>query len=75
MATTRISEWLGVLTNIGVVAGLVLVAYQISQTNDSLELERKQWDTTYRWDRTDIMMDFWMGIAQDAELVGRNSER
>ena len=37
MDTAKLNDWLTIVTNIGVIAGLVLLAYEISQTNESLE--------------------------------------
>jgi hypothetical protein len=34
---SELNDWLGVFTNIGVIAGLVLVAYEINQNNIALE--------------------------------------
>ena len=64
----KLNEWLGVFTNVGIIAGLVLVAYQIAQTNDALEIERRQWDTTYRSDRSEQFQDAVGRIAEDPEL-------
>jgi hypothetical protein len=39
--TEEINDWLGVLTNIGVIVGLVFVAYEIHQNSLSLETEAR----------------------------------
>ena len=41
MKTRELNDWLGVITNIGLIAGLVLVAYQIHQNNIALEREAR----------------------------------
>ena len=41
MKTRDLNDWLGVITNIGLIAGLVLVAYQIHQNNIALEREAR----------------------------------
>ena len=41
MKTDEINDWLGVLTNIGVIVGLVFVAYEIHQNSLSLETETR----------------------------------
>jgi hypothetical protein len=65
----RLSEWLQVLTNVGVVIGLLLVAYQIEQTNESLELQKSQWQTEFRADRYEILTATTGMIAADKELT------
>ena len=37
----KLNNWLGVVTNIGVIAGLILVAYEIHQNNVALEQEAR----------------------------------
>jgi len=37
----ELNDWLGVLTNIGVMAGLVLVAYEIHQNNIALDRQER----------------------------------
>ena len=39
MDMAKMNDWLTVITNIGVIAGLVLLAYEISQTNEAIELD------------------------------------
>ncbi len=41
MKTRDLNDWLGVITNIGLIAGLVLVAYEIHQNNIALEREAR----------------------------------
>jgi hypothetical protein len=65
----RISEWFQVLTNVGVIIGLLLVAFQIEQTNQSLELERSQWTTEFRTDRHEMLTAPVRMIAADEQLT------
>ena len=37
--TAKLNDWLTVVTNIGVIAGLVLLAYEIAQTNETMKRE------------------------------------
>jgi hypothetical protein len=37
----KLNEWLGVITNIGLIAGLLLVAYEIHQNSITLEREAR----------------------------------
>ena len=41
MNATSLNDRLGIITNIGVIIGLVLVAYQVSQTNQAMVLDHK----------------------------------
>ena len=41
MKTSEINDWLGVITNIGVIAGLILVAYEIRQNNVALDRDAR----------------------------------
>ena len=41
LKTRDLNDWLGVITNIGLIAGLVLVAYEIHQNNIALEREAR----------------------------------
>ena len=65
----RLSEWLQLLTNVGVIIGLLLVAFQIEQTNESLNLERSQWQTEFRADRHQLLTATTSMIAADKELT------
>lgn len=42
MATTKLNEWLSVLTNIAVVAGIVFLAVEIRKNNELLKSETRQ---------------------------------
>ena len=41
MDTAKLNDWLMVVTNIGVIAGLVLLAYEVAQTNEAMEREAR----------------------------------
>ena len=41
MKPRELNDWLGVVTNLGVIAGLVLVAYEIQQNNELLIQESR----------------------------------
>lgn len=41
MKSSELNDWLGVVTNIGVIAGLVLVAYKVKQNNVALERQAR----------------------------------
>ena len=41
LKVSELNDWLGVLTNIGVIAGLILVAYEINQNNIALERDAR----------------------------------
>ena len=42
MTTSRLNEWLTLLTNVAVVAGIVFLAWEIQQNNDLLKSESRQ---------------------------------
>ena len=65
----RLERWFSIAINVGVVIGLVLVSYQISQTNDALALENRRWDTEYRFQRTEMFTEFFRHIAADQEMT------
>lgn len=64
----KVKEWVNVATNLGVIAGLVLVAYQIQQTNSALQLETKKWNTEYRNARQTLFSDLTFEIVADEKL-------
>jgi hypothetical protein len=64
----KVKEWVSVATNLGVIAGLVLVAYQIQQTNSALQLETKKWNTDYRNARRELFTDLYFEIVADENL-------
>ena len=39
MKTSELNDWLGVITNVGIIVGLALVGYEIHQ--NSIEIERE----------------------------------
>jgi hypothetical protein len=41
MDSGKLNDWLGVITNIGVIAGLALVAYEVRQNNVAIEQEAR----------------------------------
>ncbi len=41
MKASKLNDWLGVITNIGVITGLILIAYEIHQNNIALEREAR----------------------------------
>ena len=64
----KFQTWPTLLANLGVIAGLALVAYEVNQTNEALELESKQWETEFLLSRNEMLSGFLIGIASDAEL-------
>ena len=41
MKASELNDWLGVITNVGVITGLILIAYEIHQNNIALEREAR----------------------------------
>lgn len=47
MKASEINDWLGVITNLGVIGGLALVAYEIHQNSIALEREARSSDIDF----------------------------
>ena len=69
MKTDEINDWLGVITNIGIIIGLVLVGYEINQ--NSIELERES--RVSEIDVLDGVRDAWqtwgMAIIENEDVA------
>ena len=65
---TKIERWLTILTNLGVMVGLVLVAYQIDQTNTAMQQEDMGMQLAAFAASPDIMGDFRMRVIENEEL-------
>ena len=63
MKADEINDWLGVITNIGVIGGLVLVAYEINQTTISMDREYRSWITTVSQQNQQMWIDWAASIA------------
>ena len=58
-----------IIANIGVFAGILLLAYELRQNNDLMEAEA-------RLNRTTMVIDTWRFIAENADLIElREKER
>ena len=64
----KLNNWMSILTNVGVLVGLVLVAYEVNQANKSLDIANRQWGTEYRMDRNEMLSSFLINIASDENL-------
>lgn len=62
MKKVDLGQTLNTLANVGVIAGIIFLAYELNQNNEFLELEAKA-------TRVQIMLDGWELIASDPELV------
>jgi hypothetical protein len=61
MGSGKLNQWLTLVANIGVIAGLVLVAYEINQTRADLEISASA-------DTTDNFTSSVYALAHDPEL-------
>jgi hypothetical protein len=61
MGSGKLNQWLTLVANIGVIAGLVLVAYEINQTRADLEISASA-------DITDNFTSSVYALAHDPEL-------
>ncbi len=57
-----LGQSLNILANVGVIAGIIFLAYELNQNNEFLELEAKA-------TRVQIVLDGWEHIASDPALV------
>lgn len=62
MNREKLSEWVHLLANVGVVAGLVFLAFELRQNNQLLKLEAQ---TTL----TENLQNGWDQLSSDPELV------
>ena len=65
----KFGEWLNIATNIGVIVGLILVAYQVDQTNTAMERDYRAAQTSMRLDSNAPAFDFRYRIADNPELA------
>ncbi|NKC00274.1 MAG: hypothetical protein GKR90_17560 [Pseudomonadales bacterium] len=66
MKLEELIKWLGVITNLGVIAGLTLVAYEISQTNTTMDREYRSWGTNVFQQNQQMWVD-WTAIITSNE--------
>ena len=73
MNTPEIGHWIGIATNVGVVFGLLLVAYEVNQTNVAMEREYSAWKTSTQFDAQQLFVDWGASIVdrETAELWRR----
>lgn len=64
-----ISKWLSIVTNLGVLVGLILVAYQINQTNDALRQQSLSMQVEAYRAGDEISGGFYRDLAFDADLA------
>ena len=62
MKKVDLGQIFNTLANVGVIAGIIFLAYELNQNNEFLELEAKA-------TRVQIMLDGWELIASDHALV------
>jgi len=70
----RFERWITILTNIGVLAGLLLVALQISQTNEALDRENRQWQTDISFSTNEMYSNFSVLAIENADVWRRGKE-
>ncbi len=62
-AMDKLNNWAATLTNIGVILGLVLVAYQINQTNEVINQESVEMQIASYTAGDEIMGEFQLRLA------------
>ena len=83
----KLNDWLGVVTNVGLIAGLLLVAYEVNQTNLAMERDYAALMNTTQFASQQMFVDWtpsvvdpenaevwWLGIS-GAELNPVDRER
>ena len=70
MGTTKLNSWLGFVANIGVILGLVLVAYQINQEAELTKIQLFSEATSSRKEFNQAMMG-----SDPMEIVAKSVER
>ena len=69
MDTAKLNDWLTVVTNIGVIAGLVLLAYEISQTNESLEQDATALGASYVANTNEMWGRFVVPLYENPDVA------
>ncbi len=64
----KLNDWLGVVTNVGLIVGLLLVAYKVHQTNLVMERDYQAWGTSTQLDVQQMFVD-WGGSIADRDAV------
>ncbi|MDH4110097.1 MAG: hypothetical protein OEW35_17560 [Gammaproteobacteria bacterium] len=62
MKNIDLGQTLNTFANVGVIAGIIFLAYELNQNNEFLELEAKA-------TRVQINLDAWERLASDPALV------
>ena len=81
MPTTKTTEWVNIATSIGVLVGLILVAYELRQNNEIAEAEtfRTMWEMVGEINRlgveTDIMTIYRSSLEDPAALSDDDVDR
>ena len=66
--SSNLNDWLGVLTNIGLIAGLLLLAYEVRQTSEMMEYEERM-RMTSTYEISYEIMGFRRWLAEDPDLT------
>lgn len=69
MNLEKLNQWLALTTNIAVVLGIILVAYELNQNEASLRAETASANVAIGEAGTALMQNLWLGIAADEELT------
>jgi len=69
MNAEKLNSWLGVFANIGVVAGIVFLAVEVSQNSSELEQSRAVSTAQATFQLNANKNDSYLALAQDSELA------
>lgn len=67
----KVEKWVSIFTNFGVILGLVMVAYQIEQTNDALERETREWDAQLSFSYNEMWHNWGSLVVDNAAIWER----
>lgn len=66
--TSKLNDWLGIATNIGVIVGLFFLAYELTQTNEELVREKAVFEVENLRMAGDHVLPTRLAILSDEEL-------
>ena len=65
----EVNDWLGVITNIGVIVGLVFVVYEVRQTNEALDRENREFEVSNIQNSRENLKDFYYSLINNGEVA------
>ena len=69
MGASKLNDWLGVITNVGLIIGLVLVAYEVRQTHVAMDQEYRGQIAELYATATESWQNFGTRLIDSAEVA------